>query len=170
VVATSSIVDDPSPASTRETMPVATEPDELMTWLDRVEATLKRVLVGLFRFIADHLAPWLRRFGVRLCRVAWKCLRIGGLAAGWMAVVLTPVVLLSQVHWALGLLGFAWSVASLIGSGWAYRHFRVGRGAADLGHESENRGAQHHDIAASTIEPKPAAAAPPPVPLRDEPR
>lgn len=149
----------------------ATEPDELMTLLDRTEATLRRVLVGLFRFFADQLAPWLRRFGVRLCRVAWKCLRIGGLGAGWTAVVLTPLVLLSRVHWALGLLGFAWCVASLVGSGWAYRHFRVGRGAAGPGHESENRGPHSPDIAATTIEPKPATAAPPPpMPSHDEPR
>lgn len=102
--------------------------DEILTFLDRVEALIRRVLVGLFRFLGDKLLPWLHDTLIRWGRIGWRLTRISFFLACWASLVFAPVWFLSSLHWSLGLMGTAWLLVGLSGSYWAFRHYRhVGR-------------------------------------------
>lgn len=107
-------------------------PDEILTFLDRVEALIRRVLIGLFRFLGDKLFPWLRESLIRWGRIGWRLARISFFFACWASLVFAPVCFLSSVHWSLGFVGTGWLLVGLSGSYWAFKHYRhVGRKKTD---------------------------------------
>lgn len=106
------------------------QPDELLSVLDRIESEMRRVLFGVVRFFRDRLWAILRDFAHKAVKYVQKFALIAVWAVCYLLIAFLPVRL-------FGVVGLLWTVVVLGATIWAYKYYRLPiRRAAGLATES----------------------------------